>query len=823
MRILFLRLTFFLLVIFPAVSQDWNSRYPSLAGQIAASSQGINTLRAQTALKEYLETNDQEIGRGMEILLRTQPPSGGENISLKLLLILAEAGRLLENDSIALALALVNGHLYKLADVETQQKITQDILQHFDFYKKILAWQKSSGFPYSLDKAPLASKLFWSDRAHALHPANDYGKHYLGETLDMATYLEMVDKIEVYEKIHTLIIENKLASQSLTETASALEDFVHQKRFYLSSMENLRDFHRRKLLDDVQMRRIQDLYNTGRYESLVNGRMHGWDELRWLNIQNRLYEQDKEFRGDCGATTAVQLGFYKAAGIAPVSMQYTDTLGVIAYSHNFPAYYHPLFRRWYSVQKLNFHDMNSRPIERNLEFYISKPMYFSNADRSIRYEKVGNIYKVFSSFYLGESTNSSALNRFLTLGISEDHMDSLLAANRTMTPGLIFNTTTAPANLSDRDGDHLPDVLETSLGTNPASPDSDMDGYADMWEIESGYLPKDSGSPGATGPLAVDGIVVPTLFQRPFSSVQDRQNDSKAVGQIYDVRSLFGEIRGDQLYLAVKFHNPVIANTLKIHSFYILAHGETDQEYWVQWSGEYRQVSKRRVPQGTDWDPVGNTGLTYAGIQDFEFIIPLSYFPGAETYKVQYHAPGIFEGKDQFVADSTENFLLLYRNGEDWREFFISPGTARWRMSDPENDNVRGINPELDVTSVENWSDSTFLFFRVAFKNFNNLIWFEGVHTLYFRAPNSKKNYWFQFWPGGYGPYMWEDGLQGKNLENVPAGFEFFTVDTGGIFRIPRSIFPDPSVLSFQYRIGGKKPDGEFYSDADVTETRDLE
>lgn len=86
-------------------------------------------------------------------------------------------------------------------------------------------------------------------------------------------------------------------------------------------------------------------------------------------------------------------------------------------------------------------------------------------------------------------------------------------------------TSTSPVLLTlDRDGDGLPDDVETRLGTDPQAADSDHDGYSDASEAKNGYAPL---GPGALGkPLR--GLDKALVDGRPIEEPRSLQADVDA-------------------------------------------------------------------------------------------------------------------------------------------------------------------------------------------------------------------------------------------------------------------------------------------------------
>lgn len=83
-------------------------------------------------------------------------------------------------------------------------------------------------------------------------------------------------------------------------------------------------------------------------------------------------------------------------------------------------------------------------------------------------------------YYLGRPDDAFSIMRTLGQGISNRNLRKIPVA----VSGVSGN---------DSDGDGLPDVLETTLGTDPNKKDTDEDGFIDKEELESNYNPRGEG------------------------------------------------------------------------------------------------------------------------------------------------------------------------------------------------------------------------------------------------------------------------------------------------------------------------------------------
>ncbi len=712
------------------------------------------------------------------------------NYALELLLYLFSQGINPRGDNIALALALANNYIYSIADDPARREIKKDLVKHFQFYKKVLQWQKDLNIAYDLATIPIIPKILWADRAR--YYETDQG------VLTLKYYLEFIDRIDSLDKTLALINKYPLYGfSSLAGLAQGLESITIPHCVYRSSLENLEEF-KTEGLDKIREEAKTEMYTT------YFGKKRRWDGFMWLNYQWSQFEKRGFFRGDCGTYTTMQMSFYRAAGIPSVSLQY-DTPGVASYTHNFPAYFNPYLKVWQSYQKPSFRD---GPIN----FYFSKPKWHHRIV-DLTFKKVGNLY--YSGYYQGEATRVKKIVQLLTRGWTLDNFTTLFLTHRTQEAGLIFNTQSAPDVIADQDGDGLSDEWEKVLKTDPKSADSDQDGFTDLWESEHASDPLSTLSPTGWAIPVIDGLVTHEMSLPGMVTAYSPQGDSKAKSELKDIRSLTAGIFGDQLYLGTSFYNDISQTELGVNSFSILVKTKTDvSQYWVQWSGIYPQVYRLQgLNNWKDLKKLGQEGLQIAKSHDQEYLIPLSYFPGALSFTITYYASGFFDGKSQIVADISKP-VNLDIEGNDWLVLIRNACQQTQSYTDDKGDPKETVNA-YDIKSVSYYLTSSNIWVYADFYNNTTQNPF-GVHTLHFRSPSRKFNWWIQFSNNGM-VFLntWKDG-ESNALKDLDLRMtDCILGDSSAGFKINRQIFQDADDLELIYYTSSTKADGSVDYTAD--------
>ena len=551
--------------------------------------------------------------------------AAGRNLALSLAVHLAEVIELESGDTMPLALAVVNSHLYAIADEPTQRMIKSDIVAHHNLYRTIVAQMTADQQSWNLRNAPFIPKVFWADRrrTHEVPPGN--------EILNAQYYQAFIDRPETLAAVQRWIQKEGLTKNApgLAALALSLERFYYDKAKYRSSIENLELFHRLGWFSAADLAEARADMRRGLYERQYLGKKRRWDGFGWLNYQWAWRERTGFFMGDCGTATTMQMALYRMAGLAPASFQHDGIGKDASASHNFPAYYSVPLRRWEFVQIM-------RQSEHPTAVHYARPFLHHARHREDWQKNAAGVY--YSSYYQMEVARTPLVVAFLRRGVDHDHMQRMVLSETLTAPGLFF--TKESTTFADSDGDGIQDAAESQFGTDPAKADTDGDGYSDLWELEHGTGPTDPTQP--VGVFSLDGIVRPVTGEVRVASPK---GDSKAERELFDAASLAAVIDNDQLLLSVAYHNDITQNKTRLHSFAVEAGSDS---FWVQWYRGVGMVYRRR---GSEFLPLSGAGLYEKTLTGAEFIIPLAHFGNRRNLKITYFAPGWFGGKDQIVAD----------------------------------------------------------------------------------------------------------------------------------------------------------------------------
>lgn len=738
-----------------------------------------------------------------------------ENCAFTLYLFLLSKNLFIKDDVITEALALANSHIFFLADNAARQLIASDAADHFDFYRELISWQESQKLPWSLAEVSVIPKIFWADRCRyqmseitgTLVPENGY-------KLGPEEYREFADSPAVLREIHLLIVRENLVSPGLSKTAGVLEDFVQRKRKYRSTMENLADFNSRLMFSDEDFAVARAEFAAGQYETTLFGKNRRWDEFRWLNYQWQLFESKGFFQGDCGDTTVAQMGFYRAAGICPVSMQWVHPEHVAAFMHNFPGYYHPVLGRWYSVQKPFFFGPGGGVLEKvDIYFYWTKPYWHNLLDTDDFREKKPKGYPVyFTAFYQGELTDSTRLTNLLSMGIPEKTLNPLFFSTITQTPGTLINAKTAPPAIPDEDRDLLPDTAETDLGTDPGNPDTDGDGVSDFWELERGYNPlSKTSAPRADNP-PIDGIagfelttVQPSAALRT-ATVTDPKGDETGDPYFPDIASVSARVYPTGIFVSVTFHgNTDPYGRLLAHSLLLTKRNPEKETYYIQKYWESFTVVRKITAVSDEWvkeEPKG--GLEFSLSRDAEFFIPIEYVSGCDTVYISYRAGGQSLEKGSFLSDTdiSPPLRLPLREADFSLNLeSIMKDAPEWK--DREGD-VMSLPGMKDIRSVSVKTVGSDMYAYLRYYGDTQDLPF-GLQSFQLRGKNTGTNYWVQWWEtDSVGIWTWRDGEASVPFVSADlSGFDACPVEDGIYFRLDTGLWREEQVLYLICHSGG--------------------
>ncbi|MHB8788769.1 MAG: hypothetical protein ACYDBT_02690 [Desulfobulbaceae bacterium] len=632
--------------------------FPTLEQQLAASIDPDSDLQqARRRLADYYNQNDVEMVKGFGLILQEEVYSywsatntKKKNYALTLLVHLLANGAAIPGDTMTIALAVANNYIYSIADEPTRKQIKKDLINHFEYYKRIRSWQKTMNIRYDLARAPVIPKVYWAHRQRNLDLFSKIS------TLHLDQYLEFVDTIENLELMHDIITKNTLAqADSLIAIARNIEQFTEKNLLYRAKI----DQHQNKLKrypDDNNARQALLEYEKGEYTVDFMGQKRRWDLFYWLNYQVRLYKKFGYFKGDCVTETTFQMNLYKAAGIPAMANQERPVIKG-GYSHNSPLFFNAFFNKWDSIQI---------PQQAHADYYLhfEKPIW-----HHLRYEKDGDKHKrtgreISSSYWQGEKASRNKIVSFRRRGYVEEDFEKLFLSDTTQQPGFILNSLSAPDRITDTDHDGILDEFEIGKNTDRNNADTDQEGVADLWEIEWSFNPADPSSRPQDDTIAIDGLAARESRSLKLVPVKDPANDALADSEVYDIASVAAKQLEKKIYIAIRFHNNIRTNSRDVHTLRVAAETGKEQQrmafQWVRGKIYTYEITKK----GWIKQECNQQDFSINTTEDTEMIIPLSYFTNYDILKIRYQATGLKRGKAKNNSDLSEDTTIYLKKSK---------------------------------------------------------------------------------------------------------------------------------------------------------------
>ncbi len=596
-----------------AAPQDIFSAFPGLEQQIGGSlEEGMDREAIVTRLKEYCTLDDPEMARGMEMILANGGELKGEpNYALRLLLHLLNEKSYAPGDTIALALALVNNRLYASVNDDVRREIKKDLVLHYGFYRKIVAWQRNK-FEIKIDlgRMPLIPKMYWADRR--VYPPE--GISYAVKTAD--DYREYVDTIETLEYFHKLADSHRLyEGASMKLVGAAVNDFIHKKdaKGFKRNLYNPPLGKVRELIGRIPHDAGNDAVDEKR-QFMYRGKKNGINGFMWINYQRKLFESLGHSIGMCEVTGLTEMILFKAMGIPAGLMTRVAPKGCPLPGHVFATYYDPARRRWNNLEMVKKYN---RPCA--MELLIGKPLWHHAKDLRKRARGTEQAPRFF---------------RLLVLGIQESHFDEIFFYNKTELTNAIFSAAALPDDLKDSDGDSMYDFEKKLLGLDPERADTARDGVSDLWKLEHGLDPKTPLTALDLPP--VDGLGGGYKDRGKLRAAHfDPYNRKKDFDEIQEIKTLAAARFGDMIYISASFHSDINKNRKRSHTIALKLQGGKGNFDSIELtiSGNNPRPANKKARAKS---PDGFREIRGRVIRDLELMIPVKYLDGAASIGIRY-------------------------------------------------------------------------------------------------------------------------------------------------------------------------------------------
>lgn len=586
--------------------------FPTLETQFEGNlPQGLDADRARELLSAWFDAENIELVRGMEMVLAGE---GETNHALSLLLHLLNEGCYKPGETMPIALALANNYLYSQVSPVIREEIRKDMVAHYHFYRKVVAWQKKAfELPYDLSRLPLIPQIYWADR-RAYPPEEDivYPIHTITD------YREYIDSIDTLEYFHKIAVEKKLhLGDSVPKIGRNLFLYVHHtkapdglsRHFYNPSPEKIL-----RIIDRIphdEGSNIDAEKKTVRYR----GADYNINSFIWINFQRRLCEETGHSIGLCEVTSLIEMILFKAMGIPACNMvRFSRVDPRLMGGHVFAGYYNPFRKRWHNLEMIKKWDKSYL-----MEFVIHKPLW------SHRVKDLQG--KVF------EQCLAPRFFKVLNFGTLERDFNKVFLSNKLSWTNTLFSQTALPDNPVDSDMDDILDFEEKILGTDPKRPDTAGDGVSDAWKLNHYCDPNT--------PIPADSLESPPIDG--LGGGFDEQGKTTIVfvkragtpsADVPEINTMSAARFDDKVYLHVTFHNDIRQCKRKDNYIHFGLEGGQDiiQGFDLVVDGKgIGQSDKTRAQE-----PDGYKGLRGISITDVELMVPVKYFKDATSAKIVF-------------------------------------------------------------------------------------------------------------------------------------------------------------------------------------------
>ncbi len=221
---------------------DPKSGYPELANELRKLPEfQQDTQESRLAVQRIatlaLQSDDTQVKEAFKIMLQGGTPSPFDfsyvvpnwNTELQVLFWLAETNEFKKNDTLALAIAMVNGLWVTMGDEQVAGAVRGDTNSMLRFGRETSEWQRTNGLTYNLENYPLEAKVCWAWTGHqsTIYSQNHAIAFFKDKKFDLKSYEWDTVDTEKLSQVRAVTKSNNWINADVNEFSKNTEKYFY--------------------------------------------------------------------------------------------------------------------------------------------------------------------------------------------------------------------------------------------------------------------------------------------------------------------------------------------------------------------------------------------------------------------------------------------------------------------------------------------------------------------------------------------------------------------------------------------------------------------
>ncbi len=312
-----------------------------------------------------LNATNPEVKEAFELMIKGGTPDQRDfsysvpqyNTELEVLYWLACQNEFKKDDTLVLAVAMVNGLWVSVGDKGVGAAVLRDSSLMLAFGRETSDWQRSRGLSYNLEEYPLEAKIAWAWTGNVTPVFGPFGlsdnldsQNFMKKRLPFEGYSWNTVSVDTLRKMRTRMITPEAMLPPLEAPGQVIFDVspivtMHNLEYYFYFMNDRIYGPSSEHWDYADLR----WDNTSRYISLDGKVVKNYLIFNIDAMFREHYMRNGKLTGGCADETAWIDAWAKSVGISTTALWrvgWDKDYHINRYSHMFSVFYDPLASRW---------------------------------------------------------------------------------------------------------------------------------------------------------------------------------------------------------------------------------------------------------------------------------------------------------------------------------------------------------------------------------------------------------------------------------------------------------------------------------------------